>query len=69
MNRIPRVRLENGINTVALCKGNERYIFLFDDRHARECLRALGRAASNREISFDWYDAAKVSQAVRECVR
>lgn len=65
MNRIS----SNDFNTLALVKGDERYIFLFDDRHKSECLRTLGRFASNHELSFDWYDAAKLAQAVRERVR
>lgn len=66
MNRITNIRNGNGINVVALVKGDERYIFLYDDDHRSECLRALGRCATNRDLSFDWYDAARVSQSVRE---
>ena len=64
MNRLPHIRT-NGINVTALCKGAERYILLFDDAHRSEALRQLGRWATNRELAFDWYDAAKASQAIR----
>lgn len=53
------------INVLALVKGEERYIFLFDDNHRAECLRTLGRYASNPELSFTWYDAAVLSQKIR----
>ena len=53
------------INVLALVKGEERYIFLFDDNHRAETLRTLGRYASNPELSFTWYDAAVLSQKVR----
>lgn len=66
MNRISRVRTDNGINVAALVKGTEKYIFLFDNSRRSECLRALGRCAMNRELSFDWYDAARLSQAIRK---
>ncbi len=53
------------INVLALVKGEERYIFLFDDSNRAETLRALGRYASNPELSFSWYDAAVLSQKIR----
>ena len=54
------------INVLALVKGSERYVFLFDDTQRAETLRALGRYASNPELSFTWYDAAVLSQKVRQ---
>ncbi len=54
------------INVLALVKGNERYVFLFDDDNRVEMLRQLGRFAANPELSFTWYDAAVMSQKIRE---
>ena len=54
------------INVLALVKGEERYIFLFDDNHRAETLRTFGRYASNPELSFTWYDAAVLSQKLRQ---
>lgn len=54
------------INVLALVKGEERYIFLFDDEHRAEALRTLGKFASNPELSFSWYDAAVLSQRIRQ---
>jgi len=53
------------INVLALVKGEERYVVLFDDDKRGEALRTLGRYASNPELSFSWYDAAVLSQKVR----
>ena len=53
------------INVVALVKGEERYIFLFNDEKKSETLRTLGRYASDPKLSFSWYDAAVLSQKVR----
>jgi hypothetical protein len=39
---------------------------LFDDAHRAETLRTLGRYASNPELSFTWYDAAVLSQKIRQ---
>lgn len=54
------------INVLALVKGTERYIFLFDDNNRAEALRTLGRYASNPDLSFTWYDAAVLSQKIRQ---
>ena len=54
------------INVLALVKGSERYIFLFDDSNRSEALRTLGRFASNPDLSFTWYDAAVLSQKIRQ---
>ncbi len=56
------------INVLALVKGKERYIFLFDDDNRSEALRTLGRYASNQELSFTWYDAAVLSQKIRQTI-
>ena len=57
--------MNEDINVLALVKGRERYIFLYEDSQRAEALRALGRFASNPELSFTWYDAAVLSQKVR----
>ena len=54
------------INVLALVKGKERYIFLYDDARRAEALRTLGRFASNPDLNFSWYDAAVLSQKVRK---
>jgi hypothetical protein len=57
--------VNDDINVLALVKGRERYIFLYEDSQRAEALRMLGRFASNPELSFTWYDAAVLSQKVR----
>ena len=53
------------INVIALVKGGERYVFLYDDDSRAEALKALGRYAANPDLSFSWYDAAVLGQKVR----
>ena len=57
--------MSEDINVLALVKGSERYIFLYDDRNRANLLRVLGRFASSPDLSFSWYDAAVLSQKVR----
>lgn len=54
------------LNVLTLVKGNERYIFLYNDGREKEILRHLGKYASNPELGFTWYDAAVLSQKIRE---
>lgn len=56
------------VNVVALVRGEEQYIFMFDEANRTETLRMLGRYAADPELSMTWYDAAVLSQKVREMV-
>ena len=61
--------MSNNINVLALVKGEEKYVFLFNDENRKTTLRQLGRYASNPDLSFTWYDAAVMSQKVRKLTR
>lgn len=50
---------------MALVKGTERYVFVYDDSSRMDMLLALSRFASNPELSFTWYDAAVLSQEMQ----
>jgi hypothetical protein len=54
------------INVIALVKGGERYVFLYDDDSREETLRTLGRYAANPDLNFSWYDASVLAQKVRQ---
>ena len=54
------------LNVLALVNGCERYVFLWHDVDRAELLKLIGRFASNDELSFSWYDAACLSQRVRQ---
>ena len=58
--------METEINVLAMIKGEERYVFLYDDKNRVETLRTLGRYAADPELSFTWYDAAVMSKKIRE---
>lgn len=61
------VRFMNGeVSVVALVRGEEKYIFMFNEANRTETLRMLGRYAADPELSFTWYDAAILSQRIRE---
>jgi hypothetical protein len=56
--------MQRGINVLALVKGQERFVFLYDDAGADRLLQTLGEYAADPELSFDWYDAAVMSQRI-----
>ena len=58
--------VEKDIKVIALVKGEEQYVFLYNENNRAETLRLLGRYASNPELSFTWYDAAVLSQKIRQ---
>lgn len=60
--------MEKEVNVLALVKGDEKFIFLFDDDNRDETLRQLARFAANPELDFSWYDAAMLSRKIRESV-
>jgi len=60
--------MDQEINVLALVKGNERFIFLFDDQNRDETLRQLARFAADPELDFSWYDAAMLSRKIRDAV-
>ncbi len=57
------------ISVVAIVKGEERYVFMFDENSRAETLRTLGQYASDPELSFSWYDAAVLSQKIRKTAK
>ena len=61
--------MSKDIAVLALVKGHERYVFLFNDNDKASrsaTLRKLGAFASNPDLSFTWYDAAVLSQKIRQ---
>ena len=60
--------MDKEINVLALVKGEEKFIFLFDDANRDETLRQLARFAADPELDFSWYDAAMLSRKIRDAV-
>ena len=53
-------------NFITLVRGNDRYAWIYDDESTSELLRDIGRTASNPQLNFTWYDAAALSNVIRE---
>jgi hypothetical protein len=55
-------------NVLALVKGSEHYIFVYDDDSRQPLVDALRDNAADPRLSFNWFDAAVLTQKVREQV-
>ena len=58
--------MDRSLNVLALVKDGERFIFLYDDQSSPQVLQTLGKFAADPELCFTWYDAAVLSQKVRQ---
>jgi hypothetical protein len=56
-------------NVLALIKGSERYIFVYDDDSRPSLIDALRDQAANPGLSFTWFDAAVLTDKAREQAR
>jgi hypothetical protein len=53
-------------NVLALIKGDERYVYVYDDESRRALLDAFRVQAADPALSLSWFDAAVLTQKVRE---
>ena len=58
--------MSQAVNVLALVRNGQRYIFLYDDNSVRQVLSQLTEFAGDPELDFTWYDAATLSQRVRD---
>ena len=53
-------------NVLALIKGHERYVFVYDDDSRPSLLEAFQTIAANPELSFNGHDAAVLTDKARQ---
>jgi hypothetical protein len=54
------------INVLALVKGNERYIFMYDDANRVPIIRQFCMFAADEDLSFSWRDAIVLASKARK---
>ena len=54
--------MQRELNVLALHKGSEHYLFLYDDDSLPSLIDLFRRYASDTEISFNWFDAAVMTE-------
>ena len=55
-------------NVLALVKGEERYVFVYDDDSQAELLDAFRDQAADPRLSLSWFDATVLTAKAREQV-
>ncbi len=53
-------------NILALIKGDERFIFVYDDESRAELIDALRDQAADPRLTLSWFDAAVLTEKARE---
>jgi hypothetical protein len=56
-------------NVLALIKGGERYIYVYDDDSRQPLIDAFRDQAADPGLSFTWFDAAVLTEKAREQAR
>lgn len=54
--------MQRELNVLALHKGSEHYLFLYDDDSLPSLVDLFRRYASDSELSFNWFDAAVMTE-------
>ncbi len=53
-------------NVLALVKGAERYIFVYDDESRQQLIDAFRNLAANPDLSLNWFDAMVLTEKARQ---
>ena len=54
------------LNVLALIKGEERYIFVYDDESRDDLIDDIRDKAADPAVPINWFDAAVLTQRVRD---
>jgi len=54
------------LNILALIKGSERYVYVYDDDSRDSLIDALRDQAADPRFTFNWFDAALLTDKARE---
>ena len=53
-------------NVLALIKGEERYVYIYDDESRESLLEAFQEHAAADALSLNWFDVAVLTQKAHE---
>jgi hypothetical protein len=56
-------------NVLALLKGNEHYIFVYDDDSRPSLVDVFRDHAADPQLTFSWFDAAVLTEKARQQAR
>ena len=56
------------VNVLALMKGPERYVYVYDDESDQELIDAVRDHAADPRLTLSWFDASVLTRKAREQV-
>lgn len=56
----------NDLNVLALFKGEERFIFVYDDVSRPELLDTIRNLAADPSATLNWFDAAVLTERAKQ---
>jgi len=54
------------LNVLALIKGDERYVFIYDDASRAQLIDFFRDQAADPALNFNWFDAAVLTDKARQ---
>ena len=57
--------MQHELSVLALIRGKERYIYVYDDDSRDELIEAIRAQAASPTVSLSWYDAAVLAERAR----
>lgn len=54
------------LNVLALIKGGERYVYVYDDECREKLIAALRGQAADPALSLSWFDVAVLTERARD---
>ena len=61
--------MQREFNILALVKGAERFVFVYDDDSRGPLIDSFRDYAADPRLSFSWFDAAVLTEKAREQAR
>ncbi len=58
--------MSNDLNVLALIKGHERFIFIYDDESRTQLVDTIRDYAADAQVNLSWFDAMVLTKKARE---
>jgi hypothetical protein len=58
--------VQHELSVLALIRGRERYVYVYDDASREELIEAIRAQAASPAVSLSWYDAAVLTDRARK---
>ena len=58
--------MQQELSVLALIRGQERYLYVYDDDSREALVEAIRAQAANHTVSLTWFDAAVLTERARQ---